>query len=267
MADVFWTVYRTVVAGFFGLLIGSFLNVCIYRLPRGETIVRGHSYCPRCQHPLGGMDLIPVISYLLLRRRCRYCRQPIAARYAKVEVVSGTGFALLVWLWGDGPLSPANRSDACLYGIPDTALNIFMITMYLIAFSGFLVWAMILFDRQTPPRALYLFLLLSPVTKLLWQPQQWYLPFLTAGLASLLCWLLLLRLEQPPSCRLQVIHFTTGFSLLGASVSLPAFLPALAVGALLYLLFKKEKKDRSGPYTSKTAPIVVLIAFLAMLFL
>ena len=73
-------IYRTLMGGLLGLIIGSFLNVLIYRLPRHESVSRGRSHCPSCHHQLSGLDLVPVFSYLLLHRRCRYCHQPLAAR-------------------------------------------------------------------------------------------------------------------------------------------------------------------------------------------
>lgn len=82
-----------------GLLIGSFLNVCVYRIPRGESVAAGRSHCPACGHVLGPLDLVPVASYLLLGKKCRYCKAPIASRYAQVEALTAlfftfSGFAL-----------------------------------------------------------------------------------------------------------------------------------------------------------------------------
>lgn len=78
----------------FGLALGSFLNVCIYRLPRGESVVRPRSRCPNCGRPIAAYDNIPLVSYLLLRGRCRECRAPIAALYPLVEGI--TALALVV---------------------------------------------------------------------------------------------------------------------------------------------------------------------------
>src|SRR4029077_8676174 len=78
----------------FGACVGSFLNVCIYRLPEDESVVRPGSRCPGCGTPIGWRDNIPILSWLVLGARCRACRAPIAARYPLVEAATG-GLAVL----------------------------------------------------------------------------------------------------------------------------------------------------------------------------
>ncbi|MCX7805393.1 MAG: prepilin peptidase [Planctomycetota bacterium] len=91
-------VFLTASAFVFGSVIGSFLNACIYRLPRGISVVkRTRSFCPKCEATIAASDNIPILSYLLLRGRCRSCREPIPARYFIVEVLTACLFALLVW--------------------------------------------------------------------------------------------------------------------------------------------------------------------------
>lgn len=82
----------TIFAFVLGITVGSFLNVCIYRLPEGESIVTPPSHCPKCNHRLLPPDLIPLLSYLLLGRRCRYCRTPISSRYFFIEFITGLLF-------------------------------------------------------------------------------------------------------------------------------------------------------------------------------
>lgn len=72
----------------FGLCIGSFLNVCIYRMPRDKSIVSPRSFCPKCRTPIKWYYNIPVFGYLLLRGRCRNCKRPISPRYPLVELLS-----------------------------------------------------------------------------------------------------------------------------------------------------------------------------------
>lgn len=89
-----------------GAVVGSFLNVCIYRLPRGESIVFPASHCPHCNTTLGYVDLIPVIGFLLLRGVCRTCQQKISWRYPLVEILTGLFFVALalVFPWGQVPI-------------------------------------------------------------------------------------------------------------------------------------------------------------------
>lgn len=79
----------------FGLAVGSFLNSVIYRLEKGESPFQGRSYCPRCRHQLNWPDLIPLLSFLILRGKCRYCRKPISWQYPLVEIATATIFLLV----------------------------------------------------------------------------------------------------------------------------------------------------------------------------
>ena len=80
---------EALLAGFFGLLIGSFLNVCIHRWPRDLSVVRPRSHCPKCEKPIAWYDNVPVLSYILLRGRCRHCGERISWRYPVVELMTG----------------------------------------------------------------------------------------------------------------------------------------------------------------------------------
>ena len=84
---------------FFGLCIGSFLNVCIWRIPRGESIVRPGSHCPKCNAPIRWYQNIPVLSWLCLGGKCANCRQPISFRYTLVELLTGLLFLTVYLQW------------------------------------------------------------------------------------------------------------------------------------------------------------------------
>jgi len=81
-----------------GAVVGSFLNVVIYRLPRNESIAFPPSHCPKCNHKLAPWDLIPILSYLFLEGRCRYCGEPISWQYPVVETITGLLFAVASFL-------------------------------------------------------------------------------------------------------------------------------------------------------------------------
>jgi leader peptidase (prepilin peptidase)/N-methyltransferase len=154
-------------AGVLGLLVGSFLNVVILRLPermaaawRQEArdvlelqadatplppgIVREPSHCPHCKHPLSALDNIPLFGWLLLRGRCRYCQAKISLQYPLVELLSGVLSAVMVWKFGP--------SWAALAGLA--------LTWVLIALSGIDLRTQLLPDQLTLP-LLWLGLLLS----------------------------------------------------------------------------------------------------------
>jgi len=89
-----------------GLAIGSFLNVVVWRVPRGESVVHPPSACPRCGHAIRGRDNVPVVSWLVLRGRCRDCGEPIAKRYPLVELGTGVLFGLTAWWAGSSWVLP-----------------------------------------------------------------------------------------------------------------------------------------------------------------
>src|SRR3989338_7668968 len=84
-----------------GLAIGSFLNVVIYRLPRRESIVYPPSHCPHCRHKLAAIDLIPVISYLMLKGKCRYCGKKIPMLDTITEIITGLLFLYTYLVFAD----------------------------------------------------------------------------------------------------------------------------------------------------------------------
>jgi leader peptidase (prepilin peptidase)/N-methyltransferase len=129
-----------------GLVFGSFLNVCISRLPRHESIVRPGSRCPNCQAPIRWFDNIPLISWILLRARCRDCHQPIPLRYPLVELVVAIWFAIqagrlytVVHFYFIDPAQSASSSYAPFAIIANVAVTIL----------GFLLLGLIVIDWQT----------------------------------------------------------------------------------------------------------------------
>lgn len=90
------------IAFIYGAVVGSFLNVCIWRLPRDESIIRPSSHCPQCDTPLRVRDLIPMVSFLAQRGRCRYCGASIRWRYFSVELLTAVYFGVLYLRYGFG---------------------------------------------------------------------------------------------------------------------------------------------------------------------
>jgi leader peptidase (prepilin peptidase)/N-methyltransferase len=91
-------------AALFGLAVGSFLNVCIYRIPRGQSLAHPPSRCPKCGKRLAWFDNVPVVSWLALRGRCRQCRAPISMQYPLVELITALLAVLVVWVTPAGAM-------------------------------------------------------------------------------------------------------------------------------------------------------------------
>jgi leader peptidase (prepilin peptidase)/N-methyltransferase len=124
------TWFVALIAGLFGLAVGSFLNVCSIRWPQDESVVRPRSRCPRCERQIAWFDNVPVLSWILLRGRCRGCREPISVQYPLVEAATGLAWAGLFLYHGLGfealrgslfltMLFGISLSDARFYIIPN----------------------------------------------------------------------------------------------------------------------------------------------------
>lgn len=124
--DLYFTVAGVVCFGILGLLVGSFLNVCIYRIPEGRTVVKGHSMCMSCSHTLSAADLVPLFSWLFLRGKCRYCGAPIPSRYAKIEALTGLVFATVAFFRKEWLFVPGDSLSA----LPNMIKVILLATLF-----------------------------------------------------------------------------------------------------------------------------------------
>lgn len=148
-SQVEWLIalWLTALGGF----IGSFLNVVVYRLPAGMSVVAPRSRCPACKHPIRWFDNVPVLSWIVLRGRCRDCQAPISPRYPLVEAMTAGMFLLLAigeFLSGGGNLPLASPpSPAQLLGI---------YAYHLVLLCTLLAAALIQYDGHRPPARLFL---------------------------------------------------------------------------------------------------------------
>ncbi len=113
----------------FGLTVGSFLNCVIYRLEKGESALKGRSYCPKCRHKLAWYDLIPLLSFFILKAKCRYCHKKISIQYPLVEIATGLLFLPIFYYWSLG---------FCL-ATPDLAEPEILDLMFLFAIASILI--------------------------------------------------------------------------------------------------------------------------------
>lgn len=95
-----WPVFFLVVAGVLGACLGSFVNCLAWRMVHGESVWKGRSHCAECNHQLSALDLVPVLSWLFLRGRCRYCGQKVSPRYVVAELLCAAYFVSMVWAYG-----------------------------------------------------------------------------------------------------------------------------------------------------------------------
>lgn len=128
-----------ILAALLGVCVGSFLNVVIYRLPRGESLVSPPSHCPKCGYRLKWYDNIPVLSYIILRGRCRKCGERISFRYTVVEILNSALWVLSVlFFWDECALYAAAAATAfslliCIAFIDLDTMYMFDILTYLLA--------------------------------------------------------------------------------------------------------------------------------------
>jgi len=137
-----------VLGALLGLAVGSFLNVVVYRVPAGLSVVAPASACPRCGHDIRARDNVPVLSWLVLRGRCRDCATPISARYPLVEAATAVLFVLVVLRFGSALVAAQGGMDAAVATLELVAM------LYLMAIS--LALALIDLDVHRLPDALVL---------------------------------------------------------------------------------------------------------------
>lgn len=134
----------------FGALIGSFLNVVVFRVPAGRSIVSPPSACGSCGTEIKPYDNIPVVSWLVLRGRCRSCRSSISARYPLVEAATALAFAAVAWWFWAGPEAPAERSGTAL------AAGVVEVVAYLYFAAISIALALIDLDTRRLPNTIVL---------------------------------------------------------------------------------------------------------------
>lgn len=129
----------------FGLIVGSFLNCVIFRLEKGKSFLKGRSYCPHCKHQLTWRDLIPVLSFVILRRRCRYCKKLISWQYPIVELATGILFVLII----NTQLSAINYQLSIISYIYYLLIVSFLIIIFIYDLKHFIIPDKVLYPAIT----------------------------------------------------------------------------------------------------------------------
>ncbi len=220
-----------------GLLVGSFLNVVVYRVPRGLSVVRPRSACPSCDTPLRALDNIPIVSWIVLRARCRTCREPISWRYPLVE-----GANAVIW-----------SLDALRIGFHPILVAV------LIGSSVLLALALIDAETMTLPRVLvYWGLALSALAMLIAAVLSHDVHALLRGLVAGAGWFLVffaLNFASPRALGFGDVRLAGLLGLLlgwwGLGEVLVGFFAANVLGVLVggfLILTKRRRRDQPIPY-------------------
>ncbi len=209
-----------------GLIIGSFLNVCIYRIPKKESIVYGSSHCIDCYNRLKPLDLIPLFSYLSLKGNCRYCQSKISLRYPLVELLTGMIFLITYLALGFQPL----------------------LIKYLIIFSLLVIITVIDLELQLIPDSVVIIIL---GWSLLWQifmPQlSWYQAVFGAIVGGGLLLAIAILSKGGMGGGDIKLMFAAGFFLGQVGTLLALFVAFIAGGIIGAFLLITGKKTRKTP--------------------
>jgi len=222
-------------AFFLGASVGSFLNVCIYRLPRRISVVSPPSFCPNCKRRLPWYDLVPLLSYVALRGRCRYCGWKISVVYPLVELAVGVWFVFSLWRYG-----------ISLRAVQSVAFFCFLLVVAVIDLKDMIVLDSVVLSGTVVGAVLY-----SLLSGLSVPSAYWY--FLGLGVA----WgsIYLIRVlsrggmgDGDPYIALMIAAFLD-LRLVGVMLFF-AFVVGGVVGALLMLMGRKGRKDALpfGPF-------------------
>lgn len=211
-----------------GVLVGSFVNVVIYRLPLGLNFVRGRSFCPRCKRKIKWFDNVPLLSFFLLKGRCRFCRSPISWRYPIVEALTACLFVLAF-------------SQISLIGLIGLIFSLILI-------SGLIIIFFIDLEHQIiPDEIIFPLVGVFLVYYLFTSPQLLITNYLITGLVSFLLFLLLLLITRGRGMGFGDVKFAFLIGLvLGFPKVIVAFYVAFLTGAFCGVILLLAGRARFG---------------------
>lgn len=216
----------------YGIVIGSFLNVCMIRIPRKESIVTEASHCMKCGYRLRWYDLIPVFSYMILKGRCRKCGEKISPQYPVVELINGIVYLLIFFI----------------KGITITSLLISLL------FSCLLVLSVIDFKTYEIPVGLNIFIAALGVINLIFDYENWLDYLIGAASVSLFLLFLYIISKGRAIGGGDVKLMASAGLFLGWKCAILSFMIGCVLGALIHVIrMKVSKADRvlaMGPYLS-----------------
>jgi leader peptidase (prepilin peptidase)/N-methyltransferase len=224
----------------FGIVIGSFLNVCIFRMPKHQTVVTERSHCMTCGYQLAWYDMVPVFSWLFLRGKCRKCKEPISPQYPIIEAVNGLLYVLI-------------------FAVKDFTLESIL---YCLLASALLVLSVIDWRTYEIPIEINIFILVLGIVRAVTDPKNWILYLLGFLSVSIVLWLILVISKGRAIGGGDVKLMAAAGLLLGWKQIILAFLLGCILGSIIHLLrMKISGADRilaMGPYLSAGIMIAAL---------
>jgi leader peptidase (prepilin peptidase)/N-methyltransferase len=233
---------ETAFAGISGALIGSFLNVVVYRLPIGQSLVKPRSHCPSCNTPVSPRDNVPLLSWLFLKGRCRHCSETISARYPAVELLTAICFVAVV----------------LAQGISADLIALIPFTAVLIAVTFIDLEHKIVPNKIMGPAAIY-----GVVTAVAFRTDM--LPELLIAGAGAFIFFLVAALIHPKGMGMGDVKLAGVMGLYLGKLVIPALFIAFLVGSVVGVALVVRYGMRSRKVGVPFAPFMALGAFVSML--
>jgi len=228
-----------------GICFGSFVSAFSYRYLRGISVARGRSFCPKCKSKINWFDNIPILSFFLLKGKCRNCKKKISSRYPIIELASGTGFVLIG-----------------IYTIPDYIYTLYLLAIFVLLL---LIFVIDLENQIIPDLLVFVGVFLVTVYSIFFTPQSIF-SLLSSGFVAATFLMLINLLTRGRGMGLGDVKFAVlGGMLVGLKLLpiwlLMAFLTGATVGSILILVGKAKMKTKIafGPFL--IASIVLAVTF------
>lgn len=216
----------------YGILIGSFLNVCILRIPEGESIITGRSHCDQCNGKIKWYDLIPIFSYMILRGRCRNCKIKISIQYPMIEALNGILYVLVFYYLGINVLS----------------------ALYCLVISALIVLSMIDLRTNTIPFGINIFIACMGIVRLAIDYQHFYFYILGFFAVSSILYLIYLITKGNGIGGGDIKLMAVAGLVLGWKLILLAFFLGCIYGSIVHPIRMRIQKQSKvlafGPYLS-----------------
>lgn len=261
MINVISSEYHIIISVFLfliGLCVGSFLNVCIYRIPLEKSIVFPQSGCPNCKEKLQPKDMIPVLGYLMLKGKCRYCKEPISIQYPIVELITGTIWLIVYLTYG-----LAVETAALLYLYSILIAVAFIDIKHMIIPDGLVITGLV------GGSAVFLYhFLYKPFG--LYQSNLWYTPIIgmlsASGILFIIALIGLLIYGNDGAMGMGDVKLFLPIGLfLGWKLALLALFLSIMIGgiiSIILLIFRIKDRKSAIPF----GPFIIIATFIAGLY-